>query len=84
MKPMIVYLTHDYDSPNYIDVWLDKPVRAVETLCNTGGYVWLDTLLSRHVGVYKAEIVKRVFGVVPDDAGQCVRIETAELPKGLN
>lgn len=72
----IIYLTLDTGHNGYVDVWLSAPTSKIaDTFCQVWG-LWDDHGdWPGYVGEFKAEIVKRIFGVVPIDEWVCMQVE---------
>lgn len=84
------YITRDSDSPDHVDVWTDTPIRnRVDRAFSKANvpitYMWSCSARTRGtfivilVGLYKNDIVQRVFGVLPADDKQCLQVEVDPL-----
>jgi hypothetical protein len=82
MRSITYFLTRDSNcsgelSPS-IEIWYKRPLRVKLTFDR--GYVWIPCPMPQVdlglYGSYTVERVTKLYGVVPDDDMQCIRVET--------
>lgn len=80
---MLVFLTRDSKDNvlcSHVDVWTKRPIRKASADAWYRGVLWISSATRWqcfYLGEYKAEIVARVFGVVPADDKECLEVDVA-------
>lgn len=70
---MRLYLTRDYNSNVYVDVWLKQPQRFKSHKgASVLGRIWIG---DNYVGESKAHVVENMFGTVPSNDFDCISVE---------